>query len=113
MSPHLFTQFFEYACNETYTQDEFVEYFSLAKTTQEFQDLLFGCIYYGNLKGCTYLLNNHDYEQYKDDENFINLVDFSLYQLSYNLRTEEAARTNPQAYLTDCLIRSQSYLMAN
>lgn len=110
LSPYLFTQFFKYA-SKAYTHEEVSEYFSLAKTPQEFHDFLAGCIYHGNFAACEYALSHHDYEQYKDNTDFKELVHQSLYQLAYELKQLNAITENTDAFSTDALIRSKSYLM--
>jgi hypothetical protein len=111
MAPRNFTQFFDYA-DKQFTAEEFIGYVVLADTADEFQDLLSGCIYHGNFTACEYALSHHDYEQYKDDADFQELVHQSLYQLNYHLQQPDAAVQNPDAFLTDSLIRSKDYLMA-
>ena len=110
MSPYLFTQFFEYA-NKKYTPEEVAEYFALAQTPVEFHDFLAGCIYHGNFAACEYALSHHDYEQYKSDAAFKELVSMSLHQLSNELNKLDAITNNLDAFNTDALIRSKSYLM--
>lgn len=110
MSPYDFTQFFEYS-DKKYTPEEVSEFFFLAKTPKEFHDFLAGCIYHGNFAACEYALSHHDYEQYKDNTDFKELVYQSLYKLAYELKQLNAITENPDAFSTDALIRSKSYLM--
>ena len=109
MSAYLFTQFFEYA-EKNYSDKEVKEVFALAKTPQEFHDFLAGCIYHGNFAACEYALSHHDYEQYKDDADFKDLVYQSLYQLATLLKQTDAIITNLDAFNTDYIIRTTSYL---
>ena len=102
----MFTQFFEYADKE-YSHEY---YLALAKTPQEFHDFLAGCIYHGNFAACEYALSYHDYEQYKDDADFKELVYQSLYQLATLLKQPDAIITNLDAFNTDALIRTKGYL---
>ena len=102
----MFTQFFEYADKE-YSHEY---YLALAKTPQEFHDFLAGCIYHGNFAACEYALSHHDYEQYKDDADFKELVYQSLYQLATLLKQPDAIITNLDAFNTDALIRTKGYL---
>ena len=110
MSAYNFNQFFDYT-DKNFTHEDVSEYFALAKTPKDFHDFLAGCIYNGNFEACEYAIANHDYEQYRDDPIFREIVKQSLHQLAYELKQVDAITNNIDAFNTDALIRSKTYLM--
>lgn len=64
-------------------------------------NMLMGTIYYGNYNSCEYILNNYNFSQMIYNENFIDLLRQTLYQLQDLIDDDDQYAINTQELVYD------------